>query len=109
MKQVNYSLSPHVRRCVRFYRGRWGVDTPAGERAAFGGVFAAFSSGCARSKMAQDKARYRFDRQAPTKPRNAGLFRMAVVLSVSRIRRISAISMSPNATVPMILRLSMRR
>jgi len=52
LKHVNYSLSPHVRRCVRFYGGRWGVDTPAGERAAFGGVFAAFSSGSARSKMA---------------------------------------------------------
>ena len=52
MKQLNCSLSPHVRRCVRFYRGRWGVDTQAGEPAAFGGVFAAFSSGCARSKMA---------------------------------------------------------
>ena len=26
MKQVNYSLSPHTRRCVRFYGGRWGVD-----------------------------------------------------------------------------------
>ena len=23
MKQVNYSLSPHTRRCVRFYGGRW--------------------------------------------------------------------------------------
>ena len=52
MKQVNYLLSPHVRRSVRFYRDGWSVDTPAGERAAFGGVFAAFSSGCARSKMA---------------------------------------------------------
>ena len=31
---------------------KWSVDTPAGERAAFGVVFAAFSSGCARSKMA---------------------------------------------------------
>ena len=53
------------------------MDTPANERAAFGGVFAAFSSGCARSKMAQDKARYRFDRRVPTKPRNAGLFQLS--------------------------------
>ena len=52
MKQVNYSLSPHVRRCVHFYESRWSVDTPSDECAAFGGVFAAFSSGCARSKMA---------------------------------------------------------
>ena len=54
MKQVNYLLSPHVRRSVRFYGDGWSVDmdTPAGERAVFGGVFAAFSSGCARSKMA---------------------------------------------------------
>ena len=29
-------LCPHVRRCVRFCRGMWGVDTPAGEHAAFG-------------------------------------------------------------------------
>ncbi len=99
----------HVRRCVRFYGGWWGVDILAGERAVFGDVFAAFSSGCARSKMAQDKARYRFDRRAATKPRNAGLFTMTGVLSVSRIRRIYAICMSPNAAVPMILPLSMRR
>ena len=52
MKQVNYSLCPHVRRCVRFYGDRRSVDTPAGKCAVFGGVFAAFSSGCARSKMA---------------------------------------------------------
>ena len=40
---------------MRFYGDGWGVDTPVEERAAFGGVLAAFSSGCARSKMAQDK------------------------------------------------------
>lgn len=85
------------------------MDTPAGERAAFGGVFAAFSSGCARSKMAQDKARYRFDRRAPTKPRNAGLFRNAGVLSVLKNYRFSAIYMPPNAAVPTILPLSIRR
>ena len=44
------SMSPALR--VRFYGGRWSVDTPAGGRAAFGDVFAVFSSGCARSKMA---------------------------------------------------------
>ena len=45
---------------MRFYGGRWGVDTPAEECAAFGGVLAAFSSGCARSKMAHKiKTRYR--------------------------------------------------
>ena len=52
MKQVNYLLSPHVRRSVRFYRDGWSVDTPAGKRAASGGVFAAFSPGHSRSKMA---------------------------------------------------------
>ena len=39
MKQVNYPLSPHVRRCVRFYGDGWSVDTPAGDRAVFGGRF----------------------------------------------------------------------
>ena len=29
----------NVRRCVRFYGGEWGVDAPAGKRAAFGGIF----------------------------------------------------------------------
>ncbi len=82
---------------MRFYGDGWGVDTPAEERAAFGGVFAAFSSGCARSKMAQDKARYRFDRRAATKPRNAGLFTMTGVLSVLKNYRFSAIYMPPNA------------
>ena len=99
----------HVRRSVRFYGDGWGVDTTAGERAAFGGVFAAFSSGCARSKMAQDKARYRFDRQASTKPRNAGLFKLREMLSVLKNYRFSAIYMPPNAAVPTILPLSKRR
>ena len=71
------------------------MDTPAGEPAAFGGVFAAFSPGHSRSKILQDKARYRFDRRASTKPRNAGLFKLRGLLSVSRICRISAIYMPP--------------
>ena len=99
----------HVRRCVRFYGSGWGVDTQAEECAAFGGVFAAFSSGCARSKMAQDKARYQFDRRASTKPRNAGLFRTVGVLSVLKNCRFSAIYVPPNAVVPTILPLSKRR
>ena len=94
---------------MRFYGDGWSVDTPAVERAAFEGVFAEFSPGHSRSKILQDKARYRFDRRAPTKPRNAGLFTMAGVLSVSRICRISAIYMPPNAAVPTILPLFMRR
>ena len=94
---------------MRFYGDGWSVDTPAGKRAASGGVFAAVLSGHARSKIVQDKARYRFDRRASTKPRNAGLFMIAGVLSVSRIRRISAICMPPNAAVPTILPLSIRR
>lgn len=85
------------------------MDTPAGEHEAFGGVFAAFSSGCARSKMAQDKARYRFERRATTKPRNAGLFTMTGVLSVLKNCRFSAIYMPPNAAAPTILSLSKRR
>ena len=85
------------------------MDTPAEECAAFGGVLAAFSSGCARSKMAQDKARYRFDRRASTKPRNAGLFTMTGVLSVLKNYRFSAIYMPPNAAVPTTLPLSKRR
>ena len=48
----NPACVPYVRRCVPLLRRRWSVDTSADERAAFGGVFAAFSSGCARSKMA---------------------------------------------------------
>ena len=94
---------------MRFYGDGWSVDTPAEERAAFGGVLAAFSSGCARSKMAQDKARYRFDRRVPTKPRNAGLFTMAGVLSVLENCRVSAIYTPANTAVPTILPLSMRR
>ncbi len=85
------------------------MDTPAGEPAAFGGVFAEFSPRHIRSKIVQDKARYRFDRQAATKPRNAGLFRLCGMLSVSRNCRISAIYMPPNAAVPTILPLFMRR
>lgn len=94
---------------MRFYGDWWSVDTPVEERAAFGGVFAAFSSGCARSKMAQDKARYRFERRAATKPRNAELFKMVGVLSVLKNNRSSAIYMPPNAAVPMFLPLSIRR
>ena len=73
------------------------------------GVFAEFSPGHSRSKILQDKARYRFDRRAPTKSRNAVLFRTAGVLSVSRNCRISAIYMPPNAAIPTILPPFMRR
>ena len=85
------------------------MDTPANERAAFEGVFAAFSSGCARSKMAQDKAHYRFDRRAATKSRNAGLFKLREMLSVLNNYRFSAIYVPPNAVVPTLLPLSTRR
>ena len=85
------------------------MDTPAEKRAAFGGAFAAFSSGLARSKMAQDKARYRFDRRAPTKPRNAGLFKLREILSVLKNCSFSAIYMPPSAAAPTILPLSERR
>lgn len=85
------------------------MDTPAEERAAFGGVFEAVSSGHARSKLRQDKARYRFERRAATKPRNAGLFTMTGVLSVLKNCRFSAIYMPPNAAVPTILPLYIRR
>ena len=44
-------VAPREALCA-LLRRRWSVDTSADERAAFGGVFAAFSSGCARSKMA---------------------------------------------------------
>ena len=105
----NPACVPYVRRCVPLLRRQVGVDTPAGEHAAFGDIFAEFSPGHSRSKIVQDKARYRFDRQAPTKPRNAGLFRLCGMLSVSRNCRISAIYMPPNAAVPTILPLFMRR
>ena len=72
-------------------RKRVGRGYPGRRMCGVWGVFAAFSSGCARSKMAQDKARYRFDRRVPTKPRNAGLFTMAGVLSVLENCRVSAI------------------
>ena len=85
------------------------MDTPAGEPAAFGGVFAEFSPRHIRSKIVQDKARYRFDRRASTKSRNAGLFKARRMLSVPRICRISAIYMPSNAAVPTILPLFMRR
>ena len=94
---------------MRFYGDGWGVDAPAGERAAFGGVFAEFSPGHSRSKILQDKARYRFDRRASTKSRNAGLFKLCGMLSVSGNCRISAICMPPNAVVSTILSLFMRR
>ena len=94
---------------MHFYGDGWGVDAQAGKRAAFEGIFAEFSPGHSRSKILQDKARYRFDRRAATKPRNAGLFKLCGMLSVSGNCRISAIYMPPNAAVPMILPLSARR
>ena len=45
----------------------------------------------------------------PTKPRNTGLFKLCGMLSVLRNCRISAIYMPPNAAVPTILPLFMRR
>ena len=42
MKQGNYSLSPHVRRCVRFYGSRWDVDPSRRTRGVWGrfrGIF----------------------------------------------------------------------
>ncbi len=73
---------------MRFYGDGWSVDTPAGKRAASGGVFAAFSPGHSRSKILQDKARYRFDRRAPTKPRNAGLFQLSGKVHISKKLKI---------------------
>ena len=91
---------------MHFYGDGWGVDAQAGKRAAFEGIFAEFSPGHSRSKILQDKARYRFDRRTPTKPRNAGLFKLCRMLSVLRICRISAIYMPTSAAVPTILSLS---
>ena len=68
---------PYVRRCVRFYGHKWGWIPPQENMRRLGGVFAAFSPGHSRSKILQDKARYRFDRRASTKSRNAGLFRLS--------------------------------
>ena len=90
-------------------RRRVGRGYPGRRTRGVWGVFAAFSPGHSRSKIVQDKARYRFDRQAPTKPRSAGLFRLCGMLSFSRNCRISAIYMPPNAAVPTILPLFMRR
>ena len=101
----NPACVPYVRRCVPLLRRQVGVDTPAGEHAAFG----AFSPGHSRSKIVQDKARYRFIRRSPTKPRNAGLFKLCGMLSVSGNCRISAIYIPTNAVVSTILSLSARR
>ena len=58
MKQLNRSLSPHMRHCVRFYGGRWGVDTPAKEHAVFGHVSQHFRPGAPVRKWHYDKGSY---------------------------------------------------
>ena len=58
MKQVNYSLSPHTRRCARFCRGRW-VWIPRQQNARCLGAFSRhFRPGAPVRKWHYDKGRY---------------------------------------------------
>ena len=58
MKQVNYSLSPHVRRCVRFY-GAGGARIPRQENARRPEAFLRhFRPDTAVRKWHYDKGRY---------------------------------------------------
>ena len=94
----NPACVPYVRRCVPLLRRQVGVDTPAGEHAAFGAFSRHFRPDIAVRKWHYDKGRYTQGRTSlPQSPATRGFFSFRARYTFSRNSKIQVNTEPRNA------------